>query len=189
MVWEKGLYALADAAANMLRDRDIQRLNPLFVIAGGGPEQPGLEKHLRLLGLTDSFRLLGSVPYPLLPAVHRIADVFVLPSISTRTVLEQFGIALIEAMATSTPVIATHCGAIDEVVGDAGVLVQPNDHFRLADALRELCLSPERRRELGARGRARLLEHFTAQKISDKLASGYARVLGAEQSPATGHGH
>ena len=186
MVWEKGLYALADAVASLVRDPEIQRVDPLFVIAGDGPERPGFESHLQLLGLTDRFRLLGSVPYPLLPAVHRMADVFVLPSISTRTVLEQFGIALIEAMGTGTPVIATHCGAIDEVVGDAGLLVQPNDHFRLAEALRELCLSPERRRQLGAAGHARLLENFTAQAISEKIGLGYDRVLGREAPAGSG---
>lgn len=182
LVWEKGLYALANAVSGLVRDEQIRRLDPLFLIVGDGPERPGFERHLRLLGIADRFRLPGSIPYSLLPEVHRLADVFVLPSISTRTVLEQFGIALIEAMATCTPVITTHCGAIDEVVGDTGVLVQPNDHYRLAEALRELCLSPQRRRELGGAGRARVLAHFSSQVISEKIGRAYDGVLARKRA-------
>jgi len=64
----------------------------------------------------------------------------VLPGISTRYILEQFGIVLIEAMASGTPVISTHCGAIDEVVGDAGLLVQPNDYFCLYEQMKNVIL-------------------------------------------------
>jgi glycosyltransferase involved in cell wall biosynthesis len=182
MVWEKGLYALANAVAGLVRDEQFRRLDPLFLIVGDGPERPDFERHLRLLGIAARFRLPGSIPYSLLPEVHRLADVFVFPSISTRTVLEQFGIALIEAMGTGTPVVTTHCGAIDEVVGEAGVLVQPNDHFRLAEALRDVCLSPERRRELGAAGRARVLANFSSQIISDKIGQAYDRVLARKRA-------
>ena len=51
-------------------------------------------------------------------------------------------LAVIEALATATPVVSTHCGAIDEVVGDAGLLVQPDGGLRFYEALAVLCTTP-----------------------------------------------
>ena len=125
--------------------------------------------------MTD-LRLLQ--PYSRLPDVHRLADVFVLPSISTRTVQEQFGIALIEAMATAKPVLTTHAGAIDEVIGDAGLVVQANDYYRLAEGLRTLALDADLRARLGQRGFERVQRHFTRELIGEQVASAYRHVLG-----------
>jgi glycosyltransferase involved in cell wall biosynthesis len=178
LVWTKGLWPLADAAARLLADPLGQRLEPLFLIAGDGPDRPAFEKRLATLGIERSFRLIGRQPYDRIPAIHRLADVFVLPSISTRYVIEQFGIALIEAMASGVPVVATHCGAIDEVVGDAGRLVQANDSLRLFEALRELCADDQLRRSLGELGRQRVERNFTHAVIAAKLADAYADALG-----------
>jgi glycosyltransferase involved in cell wall biosynthesis len=102
----------------------------------------------------------------------------VLPSIATRTVQEQFGIALIEAMASGKPVLSTHCGAIDEVVGPAGLLVQANDYYRLAEGLRALALDAELRDRLGSEARERVQRLFTREVIGGQVASAYAQVLG-----------
>jgi glycosyltransferase involved in cell wall biosynthesis len=178
MVWEKGLFSLADAAALLLRDESFRKLKPVFVYAGDGPERGGLERRLQRLGIASSFRLIGSQPYGRLPDIHRLADIFVLPSISTRTVQEQFGIALIEAMATARPVLTTHCGAIDEVIGDAGLVVQANDYFRLAEGLRTLGLDAELRTRLGQRGLERVQRMFTRELIGEQVANAYRHVLG-----------
>src|SRR6185312_2047312 len=138
LVWEKGLFSLADAAALLLQQEAFRQHKPVFVVAGDGPERAALGRRLRQLGISEHFRLIGSLPYSQLPDLHRLADIFVLPSIATRTVQEQFGIVLIEAMATGTPVLATRAGAIDEVIGDVGLLAQANDGHRLADALHQL---------------------------------------------------
>ena len=100
-----------------------------------------------------------------------------LPSISTRFILEQFGIVLIESMATGKPVISTYCGAIDEVVDDAGFLVQANDYFRLYHALLDLSKNESLRNELGERGLARVRDRFSRDLISSKIASVYQEVL------------
>jgi glycosyltransferase involved in cell wall biosynthesis len=178
MVWEKGLFSLADAAALLLRDDSFRKLKPLFVYAGDGPERTALERRLQRLGIESSFRLIGAQPYSKLPEIHRLADIFVLPSISTRSVQEQFGIALIEAMATAKPVLTTHCGAIDEVIGDAGIVVQANDYFRLAEGLRALVCDVKLRERLGQRGLERVQRLFTRELIGEQVASAYAHVLG-----------
>jgi glycosyltransferase involved in cell wall biosynthesis len=177
LVWTKGIFALADAAALLLRDPSFRRLKPVFVMAGGGPERARLERRLDLLGLADHFRLLGARPYAEIPDLHRLADLFVLPSIPSRTILEQFGIALVEAMATGTPVVSTHCGAIDEVVDEAGVLVQPNDALRLAEAIRTLALDRAESERLGRAGLERACSKFSREEIARGLSAIYRAAL------------
>jgi len=177
LLWTKGIFALAHAAKLLLNDPNVRRLDPLFLLVGDGDERAQLQNRLRLLGIRDHFILAGRQSYDHLPAIHRLADIFVLPSISTQYILEQFGIVLIESMATGKPVISTYCGAIDEVIGDAGVLVQPNDYFRLYEALRDLCKSEGLRQELRGRALARVNAHFTHNIISSKIASAYGEVL------------
>jgi glycosyltransferase involved in cell wall biosynthesis len=80
-------------------------------------------------------------------------------------------------LATGKPIISTHCGAIDEVVGDAGILVQPNDYFRLYHALLKLCLDQNLRFELGSRAQKRINEKFSCKKISSAIADLYRKVL------------
>lgn len=177
LVWTKGIFALADAAALLLRDPSFRALSPVFVLVGSGPERARLERRLELLGLTDYFRLLGERPYEEIPDLHRLADLFVLPSIPSRTILEQFGIALVEAMATETPVISTFCGAIDEVVGEAGVLVQPNDALRLAEAIRALAFDSDRSKRLGRAGLERARTKFSREEIARRLSAIYREAL------------
>ena len=184
LVWEKGLYNLADAAALLLRDESFRKLKPLFVLAGDGPERGALARRLRQLGVSDFFRLIGPHPYALVPELHRLADIFVLPSIATRTVQEQFGMVLIEAMATGKPVLATRCGAIDEVVGPAGLLVQANDCHRLAEGLHTLISRRDLREQYGEQALARVWRLFSHEAISTEIAAAYAAVLAKAQAPA-----
>jgi glycosyltransferase involved in cell wall biosynthesis len=177
LVWEKGLFNLADAAALLLQQSSFRDLKPLFVVAGDGPERRALGRRLRQLGVSEYFRLIGSLPYSQLPELHRLADIFVLPSIATRTVQEQFGIVLIEAMATGKPVLATRAGAIDEVVGSTGLLVQANDGHRLADALRELVARHDLREQCGREGLERVRRLFSHEVIGSEIAAAYEAVL------------
>lgn len=177
LFWTKGIYPIADAAKLLLQHPEIKALDPLFLIVGDGNDRTSFEERVKRLGIHNSFHFVGWQPYDQLPDIHRLADIFILPSISTRYILEQFGIALIESMATGKPIISTHCGAIDEVVGDAGILVQPNDYFRLYYALLKLCLNKDLRSDLGNRGFKRVHKRFNQHKIPSEIASAYKEVL------------
>jgi glycosyltransferase involved in cell wall biosynthesis len=176
-LWTKGILSLANAAKLLLEDPEVRNLDPLFVLVGDGDDKEELQRSIALFGLEESFRLVGRQPYSELPAIHRLADVFVLPSISTKTIQEQFGIALIESMASGKPVVSTYCGAIEEVVGDAGLLVQPNDYLSLAESLRSLCLDEDFRLELGQLAISRVQQGFSSTSVSDKLAMAYLGTL------------
>ncbi|MBL1276866.1 MAG: glycosyltransferase family 4 protein [Ectothiorhodospiraceae bacterium] len=177
LLWTKGIFSLVNAARLLAKHPEWLKLNPLFLIIGEGDERGELENRIKLYGLEKHFLLLGKRPYHELPAYHNLADIFTLPSISTKYILEQFGIALIESMASGIPVISTHCGAIDEVVGDAGVLVQPNDYYRLYIELLSLGTNPEERVRLGEAGRLRVNSLFTEIGISDKISKVYSDLL------------
>jgi glycosyltransferase involved in cell wall biosynthesis len=177
LVWTKGIFVLADAARLLLEEPEIKKLDPLFLVIGEGSDRAGFEARLKHLKIDRSFLLAGNQSYERIPDIHRLADIFLLPSISTRYILEQFGIVLIESMATKKPVVATHCGAIDEVVGDAGILVQANDYFRLHQALKNLCRDKDLRDEFSKRGFARVEEHFTHRMVTSKIVSAYEEAL------------
>jgi glycosyltransferase involved in cell wall biosynthesis len=107
-----------------------------------GPEKRGgdeLRAAVRRLGLEHRVELVGHVGLPELAALYRGAACLVFPSR-----YEGFGLPVLEAMASGTPVVATEAGAIPEVAGDAAVLVQPNDPVALAGGIERALADRER---------------------------------------------
>jgi glycosyltransferase involved in cell wall biosynthesis len=101
----------------------------LLMIGGGGELQEELNKEgKRLLG--EKFEL-KSVPFEKMPEIYRCADVFTLPS----TPSESFGNVLVEAMASGLPVVATDDPIRREIVGNAGIFVDPTNINEYAKAL------------------------------------------------------
>jgi alpha-1,3-rhamnosyl/mannosyltransferase len=101
-------------------------------------------------GLEAQVRRLGHQRAERLPALYRGAAMLLQPSL-----WEGFGLPVAEAMATGTPVVASARGALPEVTEDAALLVDPEDEEALAGAIAALLDDPERRAELGRRGRER----------------------------------
>lgn len=145
-----------------------------LVIAGDGPERAHLEELAAANSVPAS--LLGTVPHDELPALYRRFDVLVVPSRPAPGVLEQFGRVAVEAMSTGIPVVASALGALPEVVGEAGVLVPPEDVDALAAALRALAADPDRRQHLGRLGRERSRQFSWPQVASAHLEL-YEKVL------------
>ena len=100
------------------------------------------------------------------------AAIAVVPS-----VYEGFGLPAGEAMACGVPVVSTDGGALPEVVGDAGVTVPARDADAMADAIDALLRDPQRREELGARGRQRILEQFCWDVCAGQMVAYYRQVL------------
>jgi len=100
------------------------------------------------LGVQDRVWFLGSVPAADLPPLYRLADLCVSPSLN-----EGFGLALLEAMASGTPVLASNRGGIPEVVGDAGRLLEdPLDDQALASEILDLLADRETLAQMRERG-------------------------------------
>jgi glycosyltransferase involved in cell wall biosynthesis len=146
-----------------------------LVIAGEGELRPALERQVRERALADRVLFAGFRRDldRLLPA----CSVFCLSSH-----LEGLGTSLLDAMAFALPVVATAAGGIPEAVQDGvtGRIVPARDPAALALALASVLEDEGRRRELGAAGRRRFLERFTA----DRMVEDTLRVL--QEPPATG---
>lgn len=105
------------------------------------------------LGLAERIHSTGHVPDSDLPALYSLAEAFVLPSL-----LEGFGLPVLEAMSCGAPVVAANTSSLPEVVGSAGLLADPRDPAELARALARVIGDPALRRELRERGLARASE-------------------------------
>ena len=119
-----------------------------------------------ILGVT----YLGYVPEADLPSLTAGATAFVYPSL-----YEGFGFPPAQAMAAGVPVITSNVSSLPEVVGDAGVLVDPKDSFALRDAIQRLLLSSTERERLGKAGRERA-KRFTWKNSAVKSAEFFARL-------------
>ncbi len=144
-------------------------------IAGEGHHRPALEALARARGVEDRVRFLGAVPHERLPGLYSAADLLVATSFASET----FGIALAEAQACGTPVVAARFGGFPEVVrhGETGFLVPPQDPQALAWAARLLLEDPGLRAWMGRQGRAWILEQFTWRAVVDRLLPVYEAAL------------
>jgi glycosyltransferase involved in cell wall biosynthesis len=135
-----------------------------LVLAGGATAgRPALAALASSLGLADSVVFAGVVDDADLPALYGGAAVVVLPSLE-----EGFGLPALEAMACGAPVVASRRGALPEVVGDAGVLVDPEDASALAAALGRVLGGSLDRDALVQRGLARA-SCFTTAHTSGRV--------------------
>lgn len=113
----------------------------------GLPFTPEQARLIAELEVGDRVRMAGHVPFVELPSYYHAADVLLYAPL-----LAGFGLPPLEAMACGTPVVASDRGAIPEVVGDGGILVDADDEAAMADAMAEVLTQPQRRRRLVERG-------------------------------------
>lgn len=168
LVREKGVHLLLEAAAGL---PDVR-----VVVIGGGPEENPLRAHADGLGMSARVRFAGAIPSPLVPSSLVALDVLALPSLRTRGWAEQFGRALIEAMACGVPVVGADSGEIAEVIGDAGVVFPEGSVPALRDALARLLDDRAERERLARVGRERVLARFTQAAVVDRTLAFYAEV-------------
>jgi glycosyltransferase involved in cell wall biosynthesis len=121
-------------------------------------------------GLADAVVRLGAVSEAQLRALYRGASALVYPS-----KYEGFGLPLLEAMASGTPVMASRAASIPEVVGDAGILLDPDDTPSWVDAIDSVLNDQDRRDQLVAAGRLRASQ-FTWGRTARETADVYRRV-------------
>lgn len=180
LVAEKGIDTLLHAlAACRQRDAAAAGWPWRLLLAGAGPQQAELEKLAAQLDLRQHLVLLGKIASTDMPAFFASVDVLAVPSRTTAAWKEQFGRVLIEAMACEAAVIGSDSGEIPHVIGDAGLIFPEGDAQALAGHLLRLARDPALRVDLGQRGRARVLAHFTHQRIAASTHQVYQQVYAA----------
>lgn len=144
-----------------------------LVLAGGGKGRQYEEilKAVETFNLQRDVVFTGYVPDDDLPAIYNAADLFVFPS-----VYEAFGLPPLEAMGCGIPVITSNRGAFPEVVGDAGIMIDPNDVDGLARAMHTVLNNDGLREDMINRGleRSRL---FSWEKCAKGIFEVYQEVL------------
>lgn len=151
-------------------------------LAGGGPLRADVERLVTELGLEDRVTIHGPVPRSVVGRLLSEADVAVLASHPTRSgKREGIPVALMEAMMTGLPVVASRLSGIPELVEDGrtGYLVPSGDPTALADSLERLAGRPELRRTLGERGRAKVEAEFDQRACADQLLTEIMRRRGS----------
>lgn len=159
----KGVEYLIDAA------REIPRAT--FIIVGEGPLKESLVR--KASGLRNVL-FAGKVDDKELPGYFRACDVFVLPSITRQ---EAFGLVLVEAMACGKPVVSVNFSGMPYVVGDGGLLVNPEDGHALAEAIKRILGEGALSANLAKKGLKRVRELFSRDVVCEKIVDVYKSAL------------
>jgi len=167
----KGLNVLAEALG-MLGSEPWKLL-----VIGDGPERKSFEQSLATRGLLNRAEFLGAISYDKMADFYQRMDMLVTPTQTTKRIREQFGRVLVEAMASAVPVIGSTCGAIPEVIGDAGLVVPEGDAAALADALWQLLLDGALRERLMWAGREKAERRYSWERVADQTYELFGEVL------------
>lgn len=170
LVEEKGLLLLLEAL------RGVPGEWRLHVI-GSGPLETVARRRAERMGIARRVTWERGVPSTGVPERLRTFTVLVQPSLTRKHWKEQFGRAVMEAMACGVPVIGSDSGEIPHVVGDAGVVVQEGEPHALRDAIAHLLADQGLRRELAMRGRQRVLNCYTHTRIAEQTVAAYRAAI------------
>jgi len=157
----KGLEYLIEAM-QFLRD---QMPEVKLYMLGKGPEEKNLKNLVKRLGLESEIEFLQrSIPNYEMPFLYRECDIYVQPSL-----IEPYGIAVLEAMACGKPVIGTKVGGMTDTIKDdeTGFLVEPGNAKELADRISVL-KDRNKRTEMGIRAREWVVSKFDWMLVGKK---------------------
>ncbi|PJF41210.1 MAG: hypothetical protein CUN54_02435 [Phototrophicales bacterium] len=169
--WRKQVNQLLYAYSYVLDGHDV----PL-VIAGREPQWgtkrfPDMRAYADELNLSDHIHWIGYVDEADKPSLYRLARVFVYPSL-----YEGFGLPVVEAMASGTPVVANEIPIMEEIVGDGAYLVKDGSPRRMAGAIIALLLQEPLREAMITQGLSRATQ-FSWRKTAQRTLEVYQRVL------------
>ncbi len=182
-------------AGNIRPQKNIPRLVEAFAVLRGELSGHPVYADLRLIIIGDEIskypsvrhsviqsrvehavRFLGFVPIGTLRIFYKQAAAFVFPSL-----YEGFGLPPMEAMACGTPVITSNVSSLPEVVGDAAIIVNPENVFDIARGIRDSLLDLPRRRFCIAKGYEQVAR-FSWRQTAGQVLEVYREVAAADRS-------
>jgi len=144
--------------------------HPVRLVKAGGDFTAAQKELIGDLRIEASIEHVGMVAREHLPGLYRSADVVVVPSH-----YEGFGLPVLEAMACGTPVVAARAASLPEVVGDAGLLVEPSDIDSIASHTARVLADPRLAADLRERG-LRRARAFTWERTARATLDVYREV-------------
>jgi L-malate glycosyltransferase len=169
-VEEKGVLDLIDVASKLPDHFSL-------LMIGGGKLEEEMRRRAAEHGIAERLRIVRSVPHADIPKYINAMDVLVLPSYTVPHWKEQFGQVLVQAMISEVPVLGSTHAEIPRVIGDAGLTFGERNMGEFAEKLRMIVASPALRAELAAKGRQRVLDHYTPARIAAKTLDIYRELL------------
>lgn len=165
----KNIEQVIEAYALLRRHRPQM---PRLVVVGGGTWRHNRLRELATkLQLEQQIVFTGHVPTIHLSALFRCAGVFVYPSL-----YEGFGFPPLEAMACNCPVVTSNTTSLPEVVGNAALLIDPQDVYALATGIEQVLFDADLAQELRSRGQVRV-QQFSWRRCAEETVAVYRRVL------------
>jgi glycosyltransferase involved in cell wall biosynthesis len=145
----------------------------LIIIGDDLSSHPDLRRTVIRSGVHNDVRFFGFVPIDILRIFYDLAIAFIFPSL-----YEGFGLPPLEAMAHGTPVVTSNMSSLPEVVGNAAVLVNPENVFEIMRATHRVLVDPVLREKLKVRGYERS-KHFSWDDSARRILKVYREVAGA----------
>jgi alpha-1,3-rhamnosyl/mannosyltransferase len=176
----KNLGLVLEGYAQLVRA--LPEAPPLLVVGGAGWKTERLDLRAAELGIAQRVQQLGFVPDAQLRALYTHAAALLYPSR-----YEGFGFPLLEAMGCGCPVITSSSSSLPEVVGDAGILIDPNSSQQLARALHLLLTQPGLAAQMRCAGLARA-QLFSWQRCARETIRVYHELHAAAASPCVSSG-
>jgi glycosyltransferase involved in cell wall biosynthesis len=174
----KGVATLLRAVGKLATEKDVQ----LIVVGKPTPGGP-TDRLTGELALGDRVRFVHGISDQEVAELTASAEIAAVPSL-----YEGFSLPAVEHMASGTPLVVSRTGALPEVVGDAGLLVEPGDPEELAATLRDLLDAPQRRAALSQAAWQRVQERFTWSAVARAVVVEYEREIAAARARAAAKG-
>jgi glycosyltransferase involved in cell wall biosynthesis len=180
LVPEKGVDLLLRAFSSVNRSRQAKLL-----VCGSGPEEGRLTRLAHDLSCADRTTFVSAVPHNRVAAIMDRIDILVLPSRTSAQWKEQFGLVLVQAMASAVVVVGSTCGAIPDVIGNAGIVFPEGNEKALAMSLQALTECADHRERLAQAGIARAREWYLNAKIAERYLLFWTGLCRAAQQTMT----
>lgn len=170
----KNVIRLVQAYARFVRrEGDVAKETELLIAGGKGYRYKDILKMVRAVKMNRKVRFLGYVSHEEKVELLKGATAFIFPSL-----YEGFGLPVLEAMQVGTPVISSDTSSLTEIVGRAGIVVNPEDVAGMTRAMGQLTVNKKLARELSRRGKAKA-KHFTWEKTARETLTVYQKVARA----------
>jgi glycosyltransferase involved in cell wall biosynthesis len=169
------IEAFSALKAELEKDQAFPDLK-LIIIGDDVSGNPDLRRTVIRSGVQNDVRFLGFVPIEVLRTFYDAAKIFVFPSL-----YEGFGLPPLEAMAHGTPVVTSNVSSLPEVVGNAAVLVHPENVFEIMRALHRVLLDQPLREKMKERS-YRQAAKFSWEKSVRRIRDAYEEVVSPQGS-------